>query len=256
MKSCIVLSFDDARYDNIKAFDTYLIPLKIPFTLNVTTGYVDGTLPESLWPASVPAMKLKDVIRFSDCSICEIALHGDKHIGTEEDVFVSYEKICSWTGKNEDSFGFASPGCNQVFINGLPNYISYERIGINKRNNTIPKRIARRISRMIPDTQLYWYSFSDSIICDANNRILYSATVFNETTVSQIERLIEASVNVGGSIILQFHSIGFDKNNADPWAWSFEKFEKFCQVISRLRDQNRIQILTTKDLVNCIYHKK
>ena len=250
MKTNIILSFDDARYDNTKAFDTCLIPLNIPFTLNVTTGYVDGSLPRDLWPSPVPAMNIDDIIRFSKNNNCEIALHGDQHIGTKDDVFTSYKKMCSWLGREKGAFGFASPGCNQVFIDELPEYIAYERVGINKDTNTLLKRAARRISRIIPSPLLYQYSFFDSIITDANKNILYSATVFKETTVSQIKRIIHTSIIAGGSIILQFHSVGFDKKNDDVWAWSFDKFDDLCKYICVLRDKNEAQISTTMAFVN------
>ena len=249
MKASVVLSFDDARKDNIKAFDEVLIPLKIPFTLNVTTGYVDGTLSRELWPTSIPGMSIEDVIRYSNNELCEIALHGDKHIGDKDDVLESFNKICSWIG-NRKAIGFASPGCNQVFYKGLPDWVLYERIGINKEKNTLLKRVARRISKIIPSALLYCYSFSDSIMYKLEKGILYSATIFNETTVAQISRLIRSIIQSGGSIILQFHSIGFGRNEEDAWTWDIEIFVTFCQYICNLREQNKIQILTTMELIN------
>lgn len=43
-KAIVTLSFDDGRIDNYRVAKEILLPNNIPATINIATGYIDGSL--------------------------------------------------------------------------------------------------------------------------------------------------------------------------------------------------------------------
>lgn len=101
-KGLVCLSFDDGRYDNVSAFRKYLFPNQIPVTLNVTTGYVDGSCPKEFRPSARKAMTVQDVVSLSESSLVEIAAHGDRHLNTDEDIDQGRQKLLEWLNLKGD----------------------------------------------------------------------------------------------------------------------------------------------------------
>ena len=57
----VVLSFDDGRADNYQLFRDYLLPKEIPFTINIASAYVNGTISEDNLPCKNSAMSVEEL---------------------------------------------------------------------------------------------------------------------------------------------------------------------------------------------------
>ena len=83
-KGSVCLSFDDGRGDNRYIAEKILLPMNIPATFNITTGYVDGSCGPADRPSIKKPMTIDDVRWIAEHNIFEIAMHGDEHKNTLE----------------------------------------------------------------------------------------------------------------------------------------------------------------------------
>jgi hypothetical protein len=92
-KKNIILSFDDARWDFYHTVYPLLKERGLVATLNVSTGFVDGSEPFYLGQSCL----IDDIIEMDQYGI-EMALHGDKHLHQEtvNDFSACYDKLYSW----------------------------------------------------------------------------------------------------------------------------------------------------------------
>lgn len=248
----VSLSFDDGRADNFEALKGICGPMHIPATVNITTGYLDGTAP--LMPTSKPALSLDELKELYDDPLVEIALHGDNHDNGIEEQKKCYEKLQSRIGFSDDShLGFASPGCGDESLfyktdDPFVRKVIYARSGDRVLGRRFLKTLARKASRVIPSSLLYRFAFSDSLLCadDYNRRLLFSVLVLNKTAPSQVRSLVRLAVKKNRDLILCFHSID---NDSDKWSWGPEKFRNLCSFLAKLRDEGRIELYSTAQLV-------
>ena len=252
--SHISLSFDDGRKDNIEAVNSICTPLLIPATINITTGYIDGSA--SIMPTSKPALSIEEVRELYRNPLVEIALHGDSHDNGLEEQKKCYEKLQNWLGfPNDTAMGFASPGCgdlSQFYRTDDPfiRKVIYARNGDRILNKKRLRTLARKVSRLIPSASLYAFAFSNSFLSadDYNEKMLYSVIVLNGTYLRQVKKLVLHAVRNKKDLILCFHSIDTDK---DKWSWNPEKFKKLCQYLAFLRDRQPVKLCKTADMVTC-----
>lgn len=249
-KALISFSFDDARGDNTIAFDSILIPRKIPATLNVTTGYVDGTSPKKYWPHRGKPMLVSDIIRFNKKNGFEIALHGDKHLNTEEDIGVCYDKIIKWLGLPMGTLiGLASPNSKlniENFKTSKSNLftekVSYARVSLRIKSFKPLRVISRKLGRVWKLPIFYKWAYQETIMNECPDRIIYSVPIVNNVTWRQVACLVDECVRQKGALILMFHSID---EESDSWSWSNEKFVKLCDYLVDLRKKGDIELRTT-----------
>ena len=186
--------------------------------------------------------------------VCEIALHGDLHKNTEDDIKSGAEKLTKWLNIPEDTaFGFASPGGELTAdeFNSMENYgknnISYMRCDMRITRNRKIKLLARKASRIVKIPFIYRFAFSDTPMNECHDRTVYSSLVLNGNTSSQIISLINYAVKKKAALTLTFHSIAFEKD-PNKWSWSAERFEKVCDHLVQLRDSGKADIMTTADM--------
>ncbi|MBQ7669141.1 MAG: polysaccharide deacetylase family protein [Clostridia bacterium] len=253
-KAIISLSFDDGRKDSFKVLRDLLSPRGIPATFNITSGFIDGTLTPDKFGCKTPPLTVDEIIQMYESSACEIALHGDMHKNTEDDIKSGAEKITKWLDVPEDTvFGFASPGgemTSRVF-NSMENYaktnISYMRCDMRILRSRRIKLLARKASRIVKFPFIYRFAFSDTLMKECPDRTIYSSLILNGDTPRQIISLIDYAVKKKAALTLTFHTIAFEED-PDKWSWSAEKFEKVCDHLVLLRDSGKADILTTADL--------
>ncbi len=262
-KALISLSFDDGRVDNYKAFKEITIPRKIPVTLNIITGYIDGDLPTEEWPSGKKPLKKEEVIELSKNPLFEIALHGNTHQNTEQDVRDGRDKLAEWIGSPEDEkWGFASPFSRmpvQEFISpSVPAFfkedILYMRTGGKKiKDRTVRFRnLCMKANKVLHIPGLYRIAYPNVIMDACKDRVIYSFALFHRTRYSEVKGLINATVKYKGALTLMLHSIEAESAIDDDWSWDTEKFRQLCDYLAKLRDEGKIEILTTKDLYNRI----
>ncbi len=249
----VSLSFDDARGDNAVVLGTIMARFGFPGTLNVTTGYVDGTCPREYSPSTKAAMTREEVIRLRESGKIEIAMHGDRHLNTLSDAEACRKKLSSWFGVSDQTvFGFASPGSGMSLeafrssdYRSFRSSILYMRTGLRICSRKNLRVFCRKMGRVVHIPLLYEISFADTIMRFRDGKIVYSIPVMKDATLAQIKAVLRRCIGQGGHLILMFHSILPETSKEDNWTWSQEKFERLCTWLQKKRDSGELELLTT-----------
>ena len=255
-KGIVCLTFDDGRIDNDSLFRDYLIANGIPATLNVTTGYVDGSCPEELLPTNKEAMSIQDVVWLSHSSLFEIAAHGDLHLNTDEDIDRGHAKLVEWL-KNEDvvPMGFASPstqfslsrlGENRKWLN--EHGFSYIAMGQRRGRWGKIQLLCRKAGRVVHLPMLFEIAYKDTLMANCNDGVIYRVPVHKDTTVFQIKRIVRKCTREKKALFLMFHSVDSVAN--DTWTWESKKFYALCQFLMKNRDAGSLHLCTVKDAIS------
>jgi hypothetical protein len=246
----VVLSFDDGRRD----FYTYVYPelLKrgLGATLNVATGYIDGSVPCPFTPCAISEIK-----EMHEHGI-EMASHSDSHTAgiTPADVKSSLDKLEQWTG--ERPIGLALP-FNQKptdeLIDSLCNLgIRYFRRG--DKNNIGP--IRRRITMLFKkkyDTPAFFIKKQKinitKNVSTSKVAVFYSCFVMNRFSVDAYKKAIDL-LNDNESLILMFHSVvppsEIAKNDFVNGAYTIDDF---VSLLDYIQSKDNIRIVRNVDLV-------
>ena len=239
MTTLIAISFDDGRGDNFAIINNELLTRKIPVTLFVTTGYIDGTCPKEKKPTQKKAIRKEDVVSLSRESCVEIGLHGDMHLNDEADIENGRQKLLSWIDYPENHvFGFASPctGFPIQSFNRSDNALFAERISylaMGLRISTLPKIriLARKIGRIVHIPLLY-----------------YRVPIHRDISFSQTKALVDIAVRRSASVAFMFHSI--DNETDDIWSWHIDKFRRLCDYLNELRKKGQLELVTVQEFAN------
>ena len=255
-KALISFSFDDGRGDNLQVIRDIMLPMEIPVTLNVTTGYVDGTCPADLLPTSKDPLCIDDVVMLARDPMVEIALHGDRHQNTQSDIAAGRKKLIEWLQLPEDqSFGFASPGSGlpvEDFSSGdsalFARQITYHRTSLRIQRMRILRVLCRKAGRILHIPLLYRIAYRDTLMNTAADRTIYSIPVMKDTTYPQLKSMIDLAVRKKMALTLMFHSIVENTGAEDNWSWDKLQFCKLCGYLTQKRNEGALQLLTTQQL--------
>ena len=251
----VSLSFDDGRGDNTQVLDSLLLPKGIPATLNITTGYVDGSCPPALCPSDKPAMAKDDVQRFHKNPLVEIAMHGDCHQNTEADILRGREKLLAWLKLEPDAaLGFASPGSGLSLDRfrsqaGLPlrQAMKYHRTSL-RINSLAPIRVlCRKAGRVLHLPILFGIAYHDTVMTAPDGQILYSIPVMKDATVKQLEAVLRSCVRRRGALVLMLHSIEAEDREEDNWTWRQDKLERLCDTLLTFSRRGQLEVCTTAE---------
>lgn len=251
----LVFSFDDARYDSYEAIKI-AAQYGIKSTLNVTTGYVEGILPETCKDFLVPAMKKEQVVELSHNNLVEIACHGHFHKNKLEDILEGKKVLSSWL---DDGYklGFVSPGSSVNFSEiPLSKFKEYDFLFVRIGPRWAPcgkfLRILRKVSRVLKSKKLFYLGYKTTIQKAVDeNYLIHGVPVIHDNTLEQFEYIIsKASKKKGLDIVLIWHSV-LDLNapsGTDNWSWNKASYIKLCQYISENLGEN-LQTCFTRDLI-------
>lgn len=252
-KTKIVLSFDDGRGDNYRAFTEVIIPLQLKATLNVTAGYIDGTIPNQYAPCPNKAMSLEELSELAAFEQIEIAGHGDYHQNALKDLSDGIQKLRQWL-PNKQIIGIASPNSKlteqQVLMN-REDYetidVSYVRIGPGASYRSF-RRVCGKLARMLHSARLYCYSVAGAHYTKEQNFVLLSVPVMKQHTLRQVKKLIQNAAKQDHHLILMFHSIlkPGEPYYEDTWNWDYDDFLALCRW---LQENESIEVVTTTELV-------
>lgn len=260
----VSLSFDDGRGDNTEVVDNLLIPNNIPATLNITTGYVDGTCPKEMSPSEKKPMTVDEVCRLSSSDLIEIAMHGDRHQNTEEDIERCKDKLKAWlTPKVCSDLGFASPGSGlelSLFLSqkgeSIRRSMSYLRTSFRISSFAPIRVLSRKAGRVIHLPLLYRIAYHDTIMTEEEGQIMYSIPVMKDATVPQVLAVVKDCVRRRGAVVLMLHSILDDVPGEDNWAWKKNKLEVLCKELVRLEKDGKLSLCTTIEQYRLLQRKK
>lgn len=255
----VVLSFDDGRKDNYIAATEILQKSNLPATFNITSGYIEKTIPlDNLCPNE--PMSLEEVINLSKVPIFEIAGHGYAHLNTIEDWDKGIKKLTEWLspGYFEHGYGIASPhsGVTDSWVScnigsTYKSDIKYIRTGL-KNQSAITQRGVSKIARMTGSRMLMYAPIKESVLPIESNKLLcYSVPVLNPHTYEQIRYIIDKTVQKKGDIILMLHSI-LKKGESyydDLYSWDYDKFAKLCEYLCEMRSKGIIDVKRNIDIV-------
>lgn len=252
----IVLSFDDSRED----FYTRVFPLlkkyNMPATLNVISGFVNGTAKMNMPSADNKAMTKEQVVECQQSGLVEIACHGAVHDNTKEGVLQNIEDMKAW-GVNVEGVGFASPtsiltkdnihatGIDSLVENGT---LSYVRSGIRTRREGLVYSAFTLLDSKIHSGCLFYHLNKRCIIGNDCPTILPSVAINCYHTLAQVRKLI-AKMHDGEAVILNFHSVlqkGDTGYGKDKFCWDERRFE---ELIKELNTDISLNVVTTKDLL-------
>lgn len=254
-KASLSLSFDDGRADNIEVFEKILFPRNIPVTLNVTTGYIDGSCPKDKMPTDKLPMTVDKIKTYAENPLVELALHGDQHLNTETDIELGRKKMIQWLGlPSDEKFGFASPESKlsvKKFVSAtnklFSDEIAYMRHSLRVMTYKNIRVFARKLGRIIHIPKLYEIAYVDTLMTNCENRVIYAVPVLKDTTPAQLKCIINKSIKKKAALTLMFHSIVKDTSMEDNWSWSIDNLNILCDYIVRKVDQGVIICMTTRE---------
>ena len=254
-----VLSFDDGRRDNYTVAMEVLKKENLPATFNITSGYIEKTIPLNELCPNEPMSK-EEVVSLSEIPIFEIAGHGYAHLNTFEDWNKGIEKLKTWLGEDyfKNGYGIASP--HSIVTDSwllskkdefLKTKIKYIRTGL-KNQFEFKQRVISRISRMTGSKVLTYIPIKNSLKpVYSRQKLYYSVQVLNSHSFEQIKYLIEKTVQKKGDIILTLHSVlkhGEDYYD-DLYSWEYEKFVKLCTYLCEMRNKGLIDVKKNIDII-------
>ena len=249
--SVIVLSFDDGRVDLIQNVIPILEKYNLPATFNITTGYIDVSLMKRNKFCENAAISLEDLKSIKQKSLFEIAIHGDQHLNTEEDILQAIKKMQEWGIIGTEKFGFASP-CHGLDLMSDENIeslrlkmgLEYIRIGTKQSRNIFAK-ILRRLALMIKKPALFRIVYRECLN-PRGSRVFKCLPYNKRISLNKLEDLIKISCFSGETVVYLFHSIlkkgehFYDCiENMD-----YNEFEKFCIFLDRKRQEGAIIVQT------------
>lgn len=264
----ICLTFDDGRIDNYRVFKSLLLPLKVPASIYITTGYIENKCSLGKNQRTSP-MTWDQIKELNTYKIFEIASHSNMHCNDFKDIITGNEILFKQLKKsNDDSIGFASPGSmmskkfvseNKEIIGNMG--LSYIRSGSNfqvqsRKNSEIIQfihRVARKLLRFINCPLIYYWAYNDSYVSGTQNddvKLYTSFPVFHDTKVNSLKMIVTKAMKNGENAIFMFHSIKYkgEDGYTDTWSWDYNSLEQFVRYLMKLSEDNRIEIVTVESL--------
>lgn len=258
-KPAIVLSFDDGREDNYRAAFEILKPRNLSATFNITTGLVDGSLPEGESPCRNAGMSIDQVKEIYTDPLFEIGGHGDRHLNTYEDWMVGIDKLAEWLGPSwlKNGIGIASPHsevkatdplCEQDLFGDK--HVRYIRLGLRNQRSVVQRGLSK-VAAYTGNRSIYLQMRKSSIGSLQGEYCLYAVPVLRNHTVNQVEKLIQYSIRMARDCILMLHSVlkENEEYSDDLFSWPYDRFIQLCDYLKEETDSGKIRISKTIDAV-------
>ena len=249
-KAVISLSIDDARTNVKNLIYEKLLPLKIPATLNVITGFIDKTKENK----GYPCITKEELLDIYNTGIIEIANHSDGHTNDLEDIKLGHDKLCEWLNLDvKTKLGFASPGSNLKI--GSANKIKTElqEIGVlyvrTEDSTSILNTEDLKKKYLQGDESAYInlqkHAFKEKGDFAFSSLVLYKGV----NDLKELKLLTDYAVKTGKNLTIMIHNVakrGEEIYN-DAWTFDFDVFSEYLYYIDSLRKRDVLEILTVAD---------
>lgn len=243
----ICLSFDDGLLDFYNNVFPILKKHKKVCTLNVITGFSDGSISTPKKYCSIEQIK-----EMKDYGI-EIALHTNSHQQktTIQDLEISYKKLSSWIG-DENVNGLVLPFNQKITAEisewANKNQIKYIRTSFNKTNSFFEFLIKIFSKLKLISVEKKTAALNSRTKNQGNYSLFYSVEVLNSNL--ELCKNISFCLKDDSFCIFMFHSVYKDEDELKEITYkngaiSIEIFESF---LSFLEDQN-LEIVTNSSLI-------
>lgn len=259
-KTIVSLSFDDGREDFYRNAYTIMKKYGLSGTLNITTGYIDGSWnPDSGWLSTKGPVSIKQLREMQEYGI-EIAFHGDKHVAECEDFLVGTQKMKDW-GIYPEKVGFSYPDSQapvegkKEFINFAQNYgVLYIRGGRESNCYRLLRKSAYVFYQKFHSQHAFNYFNRPNIINIYSKRVdVYSLPSVVIKSHDKSDMLIGFIDKYPENwIILMLHSIlnsSEERYGKDNWCWDCREFSNLCKYLS---NNKKISVISIANVVNQI----
>lgn len=249
-KAVISLSIDDARANVKKLIKEKLLPLKIPATLNVITGFIDGSKQNK----GYPCITKEDLLEIFNTGLIEIANHSDGHTNDHEDIKLGHDKLCDWLGlENSTKLGFASPGSNLKTIQANEIKQELENIGVLyvRTEDSLSIKNPENLKRLYEQgdkkayIKLQKHAFKNTSDFAFSSLVVYSGV----NDIKELKLLTDYAVEKGKNLTIMVHNVAKKGEEIydDAWTFDIDVLGEYLEYIANLREQNKLDILTVKD---------
>lgn len=258
----ITFSFDDARYDSYDAIKL-AVDNGIACTLNVTTGYVDGSLSKSEWPTIINPMSKEQIVELYRLGV-EIAGHGDKHNNDHNSLICGCEKIKEWLCLDKETkIGIASPHSKYHVDESNTKFIEegflYCRVGSYLNGISKFKRCIQKLARITGSRALFKLAYNNTV---KNAYECYpfirAVPVLRDNTVDQIKSIIDLCIKKNYLCVLCFHSIlsNGDLDYNSNFTWDKDKYSELVDWISLNESIEKLTTVGALEVIKSSYIKE
>lgn len=254
----VTITFDDGRSDNYVYANPILRKYKIPATLFVTTGFVDGTWtkPTDQWKSVSGALSITELQEMASHG-WELGLHGDKHITDLKDLENAYKKFVEW-GFVDDKIPFSIPNSEKIEdelyrieSSSLGNLISFIREGRGIDTKQLKYRVLYLLYNYC-NAQWAYDKFNqpscNGVSYTTASKRVYSVVVKRNDSPKMICKFLR-QIPDNSWVIFMLHSILPQEDKlylADEWTWSTTNFERFISQMAKYQDASLITLASFK----------
>ena len=249
-KAIISLSVDDGKENFLTLIQEKLLPLKIPATLYIITGLLDGSV-ENRGSKSLTIEQLQYLHK---TGLFEIANHSNSHSNELEDIKLGHDKLCEWLGLDKSTpLGFASPGSGLKKQQISQMKTELEKIGVSyvrtedSTHLTDPKGLRALYEQ--GDNSAYItlqdHAFKEKGDFGFSSLVLYKGV----NDLKELKLLTDYAVEHGKNLTIMIHNLTRPDNPIyqNPWTFDIDVFEEYIDYIENLRAQNKLDILTVEN---------
>lgn len=248
-RGIVTLSFDDGRRDTYDVFMKILKPMGIPATVNIPSGYVETGFSDYKEIGYNGLMSKRQLDEIAECPLFEIAGHGYMHSNDPDDIRKGIEKLREWY-PHIKTWGFASPHSemnaeeileHKKFYDELG--IRYVRVGRNFGKKSYFKRAESLIAKKFHSNFFFKMCYIDSLNA-GKEFVLHAIPVMKDTTLEQIESIIEYTILNRSWCVLEIHSIdeAFSKEYEEIFCWNKNKFIQLCEYLLAKKKEGILEI--------------
>lgn len=222
-KGVIIFSIDDGRRDMYRLAKEIFIPQNVPATLNITTN--------KEWFKELIPIETDELLEIAQSPLMEIANHADEHTNEFDDIQKGFLTLCDLLGYDKSNpIGFASPGSQMS--------MEYIRDNIEALNKVGVKYV--RTCR-----EDYFNRPTDTVA-------LTSYPVTFDTSLETLKEVADTAAENKYCLIYLFHSVlkEGEENYDNTWSYDYDKFKELVTYIKELKNQNKVDVMTTMQYVN------
>ena len=240
-KATICLSIDDARANSKNLIFEKLLPLKIPATLNVITGFIDGTR-ENKGYSCITKEELKKIYK---TGLIEIANHSDGHTNELEDIKLGHDKLCEWLNLDKNcKLGFASPGSNLKITQANTLRKQLESMGVlyvrteDSSSVKTPEQLKQQyvLGNEKAYIELQKHAFKKQGDFAFSSLVLYKGV----NDLRELKLLTDFAVKNGKTLTIMIHNVARrgEKIYDGDWTFDMDVFSDYLEYISHLRKES------------------
>ena len=227
-----------------------MLPLKIPATLFVVTGFIDGTKENR----GYPCITKRELLEIYNTGLIEIANHSDGHTNRLEDIKLGHDKLCEWLDlENTTKLGFASPGSNLKIDNINLMKTELENAGVcyvRTEDSLKIKNPEKLKEQYLLGNKNAYIKLQEHAFKEANDFAFSSLVLYKGVNdLKELKILTDYAVENGKNLTIMIHNVAKrgEEIYHDAWTFDIDVLSEYLEYIAKLREQDKLEILTIKE---------